>query len=531
MQETVQPPKDPKKKLWIGYAVILALVILSNIFLYPALMQASVKSVNYSTFLQMLESKELSTVQIEDQQIYFVDKNDNSYKTNAIAQDNNLVARLEDACVEFGTVYQSPTIWDSLLNLLISFLPMILIFWFLNRWATKKMQEMGIAPDDIQTIDDITKLPFTVKQDLRDNYPFGLMAVPMSEIVRLHASSGTTGKPIVVGYTRKDLGIWAEVVARCLTAYGLTKNDSVQVSYGYGMFTGGLGAHAGVENIGGTVIPMSSGNTQKQIQLMHDFGAKGLACTPSYALYLAETIHQSGIPLEEFQLRVGAFGAEPWTENMRKELETKLNIKAYDIYGLTEICGPGVGGECECQNGTHLWEDHFFPEIVDPNTLQPVEPGQVGELVFTTLTKEGMPMLRYRTRDLTSLTYEKCACGRTAVRMGRILGRSDDMLIIRGVNVFPSQVESVILELPEFEAHYLIVVDRMNNTDTFQIQVEVRQEYYSDEMNKMIALKKKIAARMQSVIGLQPDIKIVEPRSIERSMGKAKHVIDKRKLV
>ena len=317
----------------------------------------------------------------------------------------------------------------------------------------KKMQEMGITPDDVQTIDDITKLPFTVKQDLRDNYPFGLMAVPMSEIVRLHASSGTTGKPIVVGYTRKDLGIWAEVVA------------------------------------------------------------------------------QSGIPLEEFQLRVGAFGAEPWTENMRKELETKLNIKAYDIYGLTEICGPGVGGECECQNGTHLWEDHFFPEIVDPNTLQPVEPGQVGELVFTTLTKEGMPMLRYRTRDLTSLTYEKCACGRTAVRMGRILGRSDDMLIIRGVNVFPSQVESVILELPEFEAHYLIVVDRMNNTDTFQIQVEVRQEYYSDEMNKMIALKKKIAARMQSVIGLQPDIKIVEPRSIERSMGKAKHVIDKRKLV
>ena len=356
------------------------------------------------------------------------------------------------------------------------------------------------------------------------------MAVPMSEIVRLHASSGTTGKHIVVGYTRKDLSIWAEVVARCLTAYGLTKNDSVQVSYGYGLFTGGLGAHAGVENIGGTVIPMSSGNTQKQIQLMHDFGAKGLACTPSYALYLAETIHSSGIPLEEFKLRVGAFGAEPWTENMRKELESKLNIKAYDIYGLTEICGPGVGGECECQNGTHLWEDHFFPEIVDPVTLEPVEPGQHGELVFTTLTKEGMPMIRYRTRDLTHLIYDKCECGRTAVRMGRILGRSDDMLIIRGVNVFPSQVESVILEMPEFEPHYLIVVDRVNNTDTFQIQVEVRQEFYSDEMNKMIALKKKIANRMQSVIGLQPDIRIVEPRSIERSMGKAKHVIDNRKL-
>ena len=291
----------------------------------------------------------------------------------------------------------------------------------------KKMQELGVVPQDIQSIDDITKLPFTVKQDLRDNYPFGLMAVPMSEIVRLHASSGTTGKPIVVGYTRKDLGIWEEVVARCLTAYGLSKNDSVQVSYGYGMFTGGLGLHGGVQNIGGTVIPMSSGNTQKQIQLMHDFGAKALACTPSYALYLAETIRNSGIPLDEFKLRVGIFGAEPWTENMRKELEEKMNIKAYDIYGLTEICGPGVGGECECQNGTHLWEDHFFPEIVDPKTLQPVEPGQMGELVFTTLTKEGMPMIRYRTRDLTHLIYEKCECGRTAVRMGRILGRSDDM--------------------------------------------------------------------------------------------------------
>ena len=395
----------------------------------------------------------------------------------------------------------------------------------------KRFEDNHLKPEDIRSLNDLRKIPFTTKQDLRDTYPFGMAAVPLEKAVRLHSSSGTTGNPTVILHTQKDLDEWANAVARCLYMVGLRPGDIFQNSSGYGMFTGGLGAHAGVENIGGTVIPMSSGNTQKQIQLMHDFGAKGLACTPSYALYLAETIHQSGIPLEEFQLRVGAFGAEPWTENMRKELETKLNIKAYDIYGLTEICGPGVGGEGECQNGTHLWEDHFFPEIVDPNTLQPVEPGQVGELVFTTLTKEGMPMLRYRTRDLTSLTYEKCACGRTAVRMGRILGRSDDMLIIRGVNVFPSQVESVILELPEFEAHYLIVVDRMNNTDTFQIQVEVRQEYYSDEMNKMIALKKKIAARMQSVIGLQPDIKIVEPRSIERSMGKAKHVIDKRKLV
>jgi phenylacetate-CoA ligase len=395
----------------------------------------------------------------------------------------------------------------------------------------RKMQEMGLTPDDIESIEDITKLPFTVKQDLRDNYPFGLMAVPMSEIVRLHASSGTTGKPIVVGYTRKDLSIWSETVARCLYAAGVTRNDAVQVSYGYGLFTGGLGLHGGVENIGGTVIPMSSGNTQKQIQLMHDFGAKVLACTPSYALYLGETIKESGIPREEFQLKIGIFGAEPWTENMRNEIEESLGIKAYDIYGLTEIIGPGVGSECECQKGTHLWEDHFLPEIIDPVTLQPVKQGEQGELVFTTLTKEGMPMIRYRTRDLTALHYERCNCGRTAVRMDRILGRSDDMLIIRGVNVFPSQVESVILEMPEFEPHYLITVDRVNNTDTFQIQVEVRPEYYTDEISKILALKKKIAARMQSVIGIQPEIKIVEPRSIERSMGKAKHVIDNRKLV
>ena len=394
----------------------------------------------------------------------------------------------------------------------------------------KKMQEAGLTPDDVQSIDDIVKLPFTVKQDLRDNYPFGLMAMPLSEIVRLHASSGTTGKPIVVGYTRGDLTVWSEVVARCLTAYGLSKNDIVQVSYGYGLFTGGLGLHSGTEHIGGTVIPMSSGNTQKQIQLMHDFSANALACTPSYALFLAETIRESGIPIEEFKLRVGAFGAEPWTENMRKELEEKLRIKAYDIYGLTEICGPGVGGECVCQQGSHLWEDHFFPEIVDPNTLKPVRSGQQGELVFTTLTKEGMPMIRYRTRDLTSLCYETCSCGRTAVRMSRILGRSDDMLIIRGVNVFPSQVESVILELPEFEPYYFITVERIDNMDTFQIEVELREGYYSDEMNKMLALKKMITARLHSVLGLIPDIKIVEPRSIERSQGKAKHVIDKREL-
>lgn len=394
----------------------------------------------------------------------------------------------------------------------------------------KKFDEMGLKPQDIQSIDDISKLPFTVKQDLRDNYPFGLMAVSMDEIVRLHASSGTTGNPIVAGYTRNDLAIWAEVVARCLTAAGLTRHDSVQVAYGYGMFTGGLGAHNGVENIGATVIPMSSGNTQKQIQLMHDFKAKALACTPSYALYIAEAIRKAGLSMEEFDLRVGIFGAEPWTEAMRRELEEKLHIKAYDIYGLTEICGPGVGGECEYQCGTHLWEDHFYPEIVDPVTLKPVAPGEKGELVFTNLTKWGMPMIRYRTRDLTNLIYETCACGRTAVRMNKILGRSDDMMIIRGVNVFPSQIESIILEFPEFEPYFFITVDRVNNTDTFDIQVEVHPEFYTDQINALLTLKKRLTDRIHSVVGIVPDIKIVEPGTIERSTGKAKRAVDLRKF-
>ncbi|MEE0996031.1 MAG: phenylacetate--CoA ligase [Paludibacteraceae bacterium] len=394
----------------------------------------------------------------------------------------------------------------------------------------KRMQEAGVTPDDIQSIDDIVKLPFTSKKDLRDYYPFGLLSAPMSEIVRVHASSGTTGKPIVVGYTRADLAMWAEAGARCLTAYGLGKNDVVQVSYGYGLFTGGLGAHAAVENIGGTVIPMSSGNTEKQIMLMKDLGAKALAATPSYALYLAEAMANSGIPRDEFQLKVGIFGAEPWTEAMRKDLEAKLGIKAYDIYGLTEISGPGVGFECECQNGTHLNEDLFYPEIINPETGEPVEPGKEGELVFTTLTKEGMPLIRFRTRDLTKLIYEKCSCGRTLVRMGRILGRSDDMLIIRGVNVFPSQVEAVLCEQEEFEPHFFITVDRVNNTDTFEIQVEVKEAYYSDEISKMLNLQKKLAHKIQSVVGIQPTIKLVEPRSIERSQGKAKRVLDKRKF-
>ncbi|GHT72367.1 phenylacetate-coenzyme A ligase [Bacteroidia bacterium] len=394
----------------------------------------------------------------------------------------------------------------------------------------KRMQEHGVSPVDIQSIDDIVKLPFTSKKDLRDYYPFGLLSSPMSEIVRLHASSGTTGKPIVVGYTRNDLDIWNEVGARCFTAFGLGQQDVVQVSYGYGLFTGGLGAHGAVETIGGTVIPMSSGNTEKQIMLMHDFGAVGLACTPSYALYLADAMRDSNIPREEFKLKVGAFGAEPWTEEMRKEIEAKLGIKAYDIYGLTEIIGPGVGYECEYQHGTHLCEDHFYPEIVNPETGEPVVPGEMGELVFSTLTKDGMPLLRFRTRDLTYLNYETCACGRTSVRMGRILGRCDDMLIIRGVNVFPSQVESVICEMPELEPHYFIAVDRVNNLDTFEVQVEVKEDFYTDEVNKLLDLRKRILHRMQSVIGLSPDIKLVEPRSIERSQGKAKRVNDKRKF-
>lgn len=393
----------------------------------------------------------------------------------------------------------------------------------------KKMMEMGITPDDINDIDDIVKLPFTTKDDLRNNYPFGLMAVPMSEIVRIHASSGTTGRPTVVGYTRRDITAWSECLARCFTAYGATKHDLFQVSYGYGLFTGGLGAHYGAEHIGASVIPMSSGNTQKQVQIMHDFGSTALCCTPSYALFIADYIKDSGVPREEFKLKYGIFGAEPWTDNMRRELEQKLEIKAYDIYGLSEIAGPGVGFECQCQNGTHLNEDHFYPEIIDPVTSEPVKDKE-GELIFTHLTKEGMPLLRYRTKDLTRLHRGTCECGRTLVKMDRILGRCDDMLIIRGVNVFPSQIESVILEMPEFEPHYEIYVDRINNLDIMELKVEARSDAYSDNMNDILALNKKLSSRLNSVLGIAVKVKIVEPRSLERSTGKAKRVFDNRKL-
>jgi phenylacetate-CoA ligase len=393
------------------------------------------------------------------------------------------------------------------------------------------MTEKGITPNDIKSIEDIAKLPFTSKKDLRDNYPFGLLCCQMSNVVRIHASSGTTGKPIVVGYTRNDLNIWNEVGARCFSAYGINRNDTVQVSYGYGLFTGGLGAHSAVETFGGTVIPISSGNTEKQIMLMHDLKTTALACTPSYALYLAEALEQSPYNRKEFKLKTGVFGAEPWTEGMRKELEDKLQIKAYDIYGLTEIIGPGVGHECRCQNGTHICEDHFYPEIVDPETGNPLPEGQTGELVFSTITKSGMPLLRFRTRDLTKLNYKKCDCGRTSVRMEKILGRCDDMLIIRGVNVFPSQIETVICEIPELEPHYLITVDReTNNLDTFEVKVEVKENHYCDEMGKMLELKKHIAHKLQNVLGILPNLKLVEPKSIQRSQGKAKRVVDNRKL-
>ena len=393
-----------------------------------------------------------------------------------------------------------------------------------------KMQAMNVSPEDIVTIDDIVKLPFTTKQDLRDNYPYGLQAAPASEIVRVHASSGTTGNPTIVGYTRKDLAVWSEVMTRCLTAYGLHRDDTVSVSYGYGLFTGGLGAHYGVENLGATVIPTSTGSTEKHIRLLKDLKISGICCTPSYALYLAETLEKLGVSKDEINLRIGVFGADPWTENMRKEIESRLGLKGYNIYGLSEIMGPGVSYECQEQNGSHISEDHFFPEIINPETLEQLPYGEQGELVFTTLTKEGMPLLRYRTKDLCTLMEGQCACGRTLVRMSRIVGRSDDMLIIRGINVFPSQVESVILEMQEFEPQYMLIVDRVKNLDTLQVQVEVRKDYFSDDIGSMLALKKKLADKLKSVISIAADVRLMEPGSIERSQGKGKHVIDNRKL-
>ena len=395
----------------------------------------------------------------------------------------------------------------------------------------RKMDELGVKPEDIKSIDDIHLLPFTTKHDLRDEYPFGLQAAPMSEVRRIHASSGTTGKPVVDTYTDNDLDNWAEGVARVLAVADTGKGDIVQVSYGYGLFTGGLGAHDGASKLGAVQLPTSAGNSEKQIMLMQDFGSSILCCTPSYALHLAEVIEASDkVHLQNLKLRAGFFGAEPWTEGMRRELETKLHIKAYDIYGLTEMSGPGVGGECEYQDGTHLWEDMFYPEIINPDTLEPCAPGEFGELVFTSLCKEAMPILRYRTRDLTRLIYEPCKCGRTAVRMDRILGRSDDMLIVRGVNVFPSQIETVLTEFPVFTPQYFITVDRKNNEDSFDLDVELRSEYFSPNPSKQMPYIKPLYDRIVSLVGIKPNIHIKEPGAITRSIGKAKHVEDKRKF-
>ena len=394
----------------------------------------------------------------------------------------------------------------------------------------QRMQEKGLDPNDIRTIDDLKYLPFTQKTDLRDNYPFGLFAASRDEIVRLHASSGTTGKPIVVGYTQNDLDVWAELMARGLTSAGATRHDTVQVSYGYGLFTGGLGAHQGAERIGATVVPTSSGNTKRQIMLMQDFGSNVLCCTPSYALLIGETIHEMGLDINKFKLRAGVFGAEPWSEEMRKRIEELLNIDAIDVYGLSEIMGPGVATECLCKQGMHISEDHVIPEIIDPVTGEQLPYGAQGELVFTTITKEGFPAIRYRTHDICSLNAELCDCGRTFVRMNRITGRTDDMLIIRGVNVFPTQVESVLINIAGVLPHYLLIVDRVNATDTLEIQVEVANELFSDEVRKMEALTKRIEGELQSVLQLHANVKLVQQGTIERSEGKSKRVVDRRKI-
>ena len=395
----------------------------------------------------------------------------------------------------------------------------------------EKMQKKGVEPGDIKSLDDLKKLPFTYKQDLRDNYPYGLFSSPLSEIVRLHASSGTTGKQTVVGYTRRDLEIWSEVMARTFTSAGATRESFIQVAYGYGLFTGGLGAHYGAEKVGASVIPISGGNTKRQLQLMKDFGTTILACTPSYALFMAEEMEEMGIKKEELKLKAGVFGAEPWTENMRKEIEDRLGIMAIDIYGLSEIIGPGVAYECPCRCGMHIAEDHFIPEIIDPVTEEVLPYGSKGELVFTTVTKEGLPLLRYRTRDITTLNYEKCECGRTGVRMAKVSGRTDDMLIIRGVNVFPSQIESVLLEIAEVAPHYLLIVDRVDNLDNLEVWVEMNQNMFSDEVKKIEEVERTIRKELDSAIGINAKVKLVEPKTIERSEGKAKRVIDKRKLV
>lgn len=388
----------------------------------------------------------------------------------------------------------------------------------------------GLEPGDIKSLDDLRKLPFTCKQDLRDNYPYGLFAAPMDQIIRLHASSGTTGKPSVVGYTKNDISNWADLIARCLVMAGGSKNDVVQVAYGYGLFTGGLGLHYGVERLGASVVPASGGNTTRQLMLMQDFGTNILACTPSYALFLAEEGIAAGIDFKKLPIRAGILGAEPWTENMRKQIESKMDITALDIYGLSEVMGPGVSMECMAKQGSHIAEDHFIAEVIDPDTGEALPYGEQGELVLTAIMKEGIPLLRYRTRDISTLHPEVCACGRTHVRMKRVAGRTDDMLIIRGVNVFPSQVESVLLEFGEAEPHYLLVVDRKGDLDDLEIWVELSEKMFSDEIKHLEKLEGRIRHKILSVLNINIKIKFVEPRTIPRSEGKAKRVMDRRDL-
>lgn len=391
----------------------------------------------------------------------------------------------------------------------------------------KRMDEMGLKPEDIQSIDDLTKLPFTTKQDLRDTYPFGLVAVPRDDLARVHASSGTTGKQTVVAYTENDLDIWARSAARSIVGCGGTHEDFVHVSYGYGLFTGGLGLHYGAEKLGATAIPVSSGNTKRQVTIMQDYGSDILCCTPSYALFIGETARDMGIDPNTLKLRAGLFGAEAWTDNMRKQIESMLAIKAYDIYGLSEIAGPGVAFDCPCQTGMHINEDFFYPEVIDPETGKPLPDGEYGELVFTCIGKEALPLLRYRTRDVCKLSHEVCECGRTFVKMSKPHGRTDDMLIIRGINVFPSQVESVLLELG-MDPNYQIIVDRVNNLDTMEVQVEMTDSMFSDKVRNLEDVEHKIAAALQSTLNIAARIKLVEPKSLPRSEGKAKRVIDKR---
>jgi len=394
----------------------------------------------------------------------------------------------------------------------------------------EKMQKIGLEPRDIQSLEDLKKLPFTYKQDLRDTYPYGMFAVPLSEIVRIHASSGTTGKPTVVGYTRRDIDTWAEVTARTLVAAGCDKNSVVQIAYGYGLFTGGLGIHYGSERIGASVIPISGGNTKRQIMIMKDFGTTILACTPSYALHMAEVMEELGIKKEELKLKAGIFGAEAWSEKMREEIERRLGILAIDIYGLSEIIGPGVASECKYKCGMHIAEDHFIPEIIDPETEEVLPPGSKGELVFTTITKEGLPLIRYRTRDISSLNYEVCKCGRTTVRMSKVTGRTDDMITIRGVNVFPSQVESVLLEIGDTAPHYQLIVKRVGNLDMLEVLVEMNKDLFSDEVKKIEIVEKKIRNAIETTLGIGVKVTLVEPKTIERSEGKAKSVIDMRNI-